>query len=125
MFGNSKKWIAKNYRDYKRVINLEDESTGIIIYKGISAIGGDPISYKFSYTVEITVKDNKARLRLYDIFNLTYAGTPTPIEITLQVLKDHAKNNPKASGDFVNEQYTLFSSLLSEISKAIITNDEF
>jgi hypothetical protein len=81
--------------------------------------------HKFSYTVEMTIKDKKARLRLFDIFNLTYAGYPVPIETTLQVLKDKSKGNPKLNGEFVDQQYDLFSNLLSEIAKIIIIKDDF
>ncbi len=125
MFKNAKKWVALNYQNYKSVINLEDELNGILIYKGISTINDDGLLHRFSYTVEMTIKDRKARLRLYDIYNLTYAGYPTPIEITLKVIKDRNKNNTKASGDFVYQQYNLFSSLLSEIASKIIIKDEF
>jgi len=125
MFVNAKKWIALNYKDYKSVMNLEDEQNGIIIYKGISAIFDGHMSHRFSYTTEITIKDKKARLRLYDIFNLTYSGYPTPIETTLGVIIDRNKNKPKANGEFVYQQYDLFTKLLLEISKAIITKDTF
>jgi hypothetical protein len=124
MFKNAKKWVALNYRDYKSVVNVEDEANGILIYKGISAIN-DGMSHRFSYTVEMTIKNRKARLRLYDIYNLTYAGYPMPIESTLQVFKDRNKNNPKANGEFVYQQYNLFSSLLSEIAGKIIVKDDF
>jgi len=125
MFKNAKKWIALNYKDYKSVMNLEDETNGILIYKGISAIYDGHMSHRFSYTTEVTVKDKKARLRLYDIYNLTYAGYPTPIETTLGVIKDRNKNNPKADGTFVQQQHDLFTKLLSDIASKIIIKDDF
>lgn len=125
MFKNAKKWIAMNYQDYKSVVNLEDDTNGILIYKGISAINDGNMSHRFSYTVEMTIKDRKARLRLYDIYNLTYAGYPMPIESTLTVIKARNKNNPKADGYFVYQQYNLFSKLLSDIAGKIIIKDDF
>lgn len=125
MFVNAKKWVAINYQDYKRVISMEDETAGTLIYKGVSTLNDGHLPHRFSYTVEMTVKDNKARLRLYDILNLTYSGYPTPIEKTLQVIKDRNKNNPKTSGEFVDQQYKLFSDLLNEIGNNIILKDDF
>jgi hypothetical protein len=125
MYKNAKEWVAINYRDYKKVIDLDDEVNGVIVFKGVSGINDGLLVHKFSYTVEMTIKDKKARLRLFDIFNLTYAGYPVPIETTLQVLKDKSKGNPKLNGEFVDQQYDLFSNLLSEIAKIIIIKDDF
>ncbi|WPU91853.1 DUF4468 domain-containing protein [Mucilaginibacter sabulilitoris] len=127
MFKNAQKWIAINYRDYKSVTKIADEVQGVIIYKGISGIKDEISVQKFEYTVELTFKDNKARLRLYDIGNLYYAGpgTNTPIEETLAIQKNRNDNDRDQAAPNINQQYHLFNDLLVDISKAIVRKDDF
>lgn len=127
MFQNLKKWIAINYKDYNSVVKIADETNGIVIYKGISGLKDQLGVTKFEYTSEITLKDKKARIRLYDIGNLYYAGpgTNTPIEKTLSVQRERTDKDRNLAAEFLIQQYNLFISLLIRIEKALITKDDF
>lgn len=74
MFSNIKEWIAKNYENYKDVIQYEDESNCKIIIKGknqintsgIESISTNEILY-LQYTLTIECKDNKYRFLMENL----------------------------------------------------------
>lgn len=63
IFEDSKIWIAKKFVSANNVIQYADKSSGRIIGKGSIAY----TSTKAEFTLEIEVKDNKARLTFSDI----------------------------------------------------------
>lgn len=126
LFKNAKKWIAINYKDYKSVVKLEDEPNGLIIFKGLSIIPDHFMPYKYEYTVEINMKDNKARIKVYDILNLTYdSPRATTIEKTTAIQKARTDKNRELGASAINEQIQLFQSLLERIANGIIIKDDF
>lgn len=72
LFAASKKWIADNYQSAESVIQTEDKTTGQIIGKGRSYVPYDSsdkfkVGFNLKYSIQIDVKDNKCRFRIYDI----------------------------------------------------------
>lgn len=73
MFSNAKEWIAKNFVDYKKVIQFEDKEEGKIIIKGVSNVSYihesdiHNTSESIKYTITIECKDHKYRYKIEDI----------------------------------------------------------
>jgi len=70
MYSNAKEWIAKTFRDYKAVIQFEDETTKKLIIKGI-CYGDTSDREALSFTMTIDCKDKKFR---YSISNISITG---------------------------------------------------
>jgi len=125
IFKNAKKWIAINYIDYTRVVKLEDEPNGLIIYKGISTLPSG-IGYRYEFTVQIDIKDNKFRIKLYDIGNLTYSKRGSvPIEETILSQKARKDKDKEYALKYLNLEYNQFPDLIGEMSIALSRNDDF
>lgn len=68
LFNNSLKWMANSFNDSKEVIQLKDIESGTIIGAGnlrLYISGFIETNELISFMTEINLKDNKARLRLY------------------------------------------------------------
>ncbi|MFN4085386.1 MAG: DUF4468 domain-containing protein [Spirosomataceae bacterium] len=78
LYGFSKKWFADTFKNSKAVIQTEDFETGQIIGKGETYIVNpeleakgiiflDILSGSYRFTIQIDIKDEKYRIRIYDI----------------------------------------------------------
>ncbi|TDQ12798.1 DUF4468 domain-containing protein [Pedobacter metabolipauper] len=68
----SLKWLANTFLDSKEVIRVQNRETGNILGNGITDIiisGFFGSTERFSFMIDITVKDSKSRLRLYQFMN--------------------------------------------------------
>ncbi|MGM1427918.1 DUF4468 domain-containing protein [Sphingobacterium lactis] len=77
MYAASKRFIANTFKSAKSVIQTEDESTGLIICKGITTIkhpesrtlvfsSSNVGGYK-SFTMQFESKEGRCRVKIYDI----------------------------------------------------------
>lgn len=77
IFGASKKWIADTFNNGKSVIQFEDKDQGRIIGKASTTVttnGGTwglVTSTNLEFKLQIDCKDNKYRIRLYDIIQIS------------------------------------------------------
>jgi hypothetical protein len=72
LYNASLKWMAESFVDSKEVIQIKDPVAGSIVGSGrfdYTPKGFMSTSQRMSFMVEITVKDNKSRIRLYKFKN--------------------------------------------------------
>ncbi|WP_025124413.1 DUF4468 domain-containing protein [Myroides odoratimimus] len=71
MYLKARKWFVDTFVDANSVIQLEDKEAGMLTGKGYyryDFINGINVSeMKIYFTVNITIKDNKYRIQIYDI----------------------------------------------------------
>lgn len=76
LYSYSKIWLAKAFNSSKSVIQLDDKEAGSIICKGQllneEKLRTSTVHYDSKYTLEITVRDNKYRIKIYDFVNEGY-----------------------------------------------------
>lgn len=135
LFKNAQTWIAKNYGDYKSVIQLDDLTTGNIIFKGLtvtSNIGGDLVM-KTSYTVQLDIKPSKYRIKVTDIKQHTHMGF-MPVERRDEVLpfeeyykKQLARKDAQADKrwEILKEQDDVIKNIIKAIKEALEKSDDF
>jgi len=83
IFNRTLKWIANNFRSSKSVIQYQDSISGSIIGNCSSAIkpDGSMINLAMSFTMNIDIKENKARYRFINLNDITF-GDPSPMPDT-------------------------------------------
>ncbi|MBC7615848.1 MAG: DUF4468 domain-containing protein [Pedobacter sp.] len=101
----AKKWISDRFTSTKSVIQSEDASYGQIIGKGKSIIwsigtnGKQELGYELSFSIQIDAKDNKFRIRFYDIQKNNMAVGVIPADsmdiLHFQSAQLKKKNNEK------------------------------
>jgi len=143
LFGFSKKWFTDTFRNSKAVIQTEDFETGLLIGKGETSIvspellekkfvWNDFVSGLYQFTIQIEVKNQKYRIRIYDIskhyLSNVYDGSKifSPLEELDLIFNDDKKKaerwktfSPVISDNF-NSLMKSFSSKATEIK-----NDDF
>lgn len=73
LHANAKEWVAKTFKDYKSVLQFEDNENCKLIIKGlsdiehISGIPGLSTKENISYTITIESKDGKYRYTIGDV----------------------------------------------------------
>jgi len=130
---NVKKWIAVNYNDYKSVVKMEDQPGGILVLKGVSILSDDPtfMTEKMQYTIELTVKDKKTRIRIYDLSIDTHFIDINPKDKN-EPLEDYIKRNRSRKDVYredgaksVAANYNIIENLITNLSSAIVIKDNF
>lgn len=120
IFGSAKKWMADVFKSANSVIQSENEPTGQIIGKGYTKTSYFGKGYMIgilldlSFTVQIDCKDNKYRIRFYDLGNETgstrYTSSYiTPLE-TIDAGYRKKKNQEKWNGAVktINQRFVSF-----------------
>ncbi|WP_316787253.1 DUF4468 domain-containing protein [Pedobacter frigiditerrae] len=107
IYAASKKWVADSFKSGKSVIQSEDESTGQIIGWGYGDIILDNKgliiqSIRLKFSVQINCKDDRYRIRFYDIYHHTEATnyiseTNLPIEYYSTILETKKSRDKKSS----------------------------
>lgn len=84
LYEKTLEWVATTYQNTEGVIQSEKEGQMIRI-QGVSS---QPIEYIFNwrigYNVQIDIKDNKTRMKLYDIVLLNLNNYSYPIEMIVK-----------------------------------------
>ena len=110
-FNNAKQWVAKNFMNYKQVVQMEDAASHTLVFKGKQPIGkyngvssrGFSTVYNLTleYTTTIECKESKFRIKMENIkpkgsFSLG-GGKDTPIFLHFNDIDNLEKerNNPK------------------------------
>lgn len=143
IYAASKKWLADAFVNSKAVVQSEDRETGQLMGKG-SATTSSPtntwilanITYNLSFNIQINCKDNRYRIRFYDITSNTgafggylTAAEDVPIETfafyaPAKPLKPKQLERVKSSKDAINNVFTM---LLSSFNTSVKTykQDDF
>jgi hypothetical protein len=75
LYTNAKMFIAENFKSANDVIQLDDKENGVILVKGVVSenivVSVQSLTYYFSFTMKIMIKDNKYRMVIDNIENTT------------------------------------------------------
>jgi hypothetical protein len=73
LYTNAKMFIAENFKSANDVIQLDDKENGVILVKGVVSenivVAVQSLTYYFSFTMKIMIKDNKYRIIIENIEN--------------------------------------------------------
>lgn len=146
-YNNAKQWVAKNFKDYKQVVQMEDAPSHTLVFKGIQPIGryngvsgGFPTVYKLAleYTATVECKDGKFRIKMEDLkpkssFNLG-GGKDTPIFLHFKDIDNLEKErtNPKLDMAYINMMENMIpgsketiAAIVSSMAQSISYYDDF
>lgn len=132
LYAASKKWIVDNFKSAETVIQSEEKEIGQIILTGIGGFKNDDIiqNHRFKFNVQIDLKDNKYRIRIYNIRR--YFGQTSVVSIGSEdevVLNNNSKplSSTKFSKtvEFAKKFNAFFEGIISSHKESILRNDEF
>lgn len=76
LFLKAETWLANSFVSSKSVIQMKDKDAGKIICKGVFAYVdkevGSTTHFDIKFSLEISVRDKKYRIKLYDFINSGY-----------------------------------------------------
>ena len=135
LFAASKKWIADNYKSAEAVIQSEDKASGQIIGKGMCTVvfsEGALLAFgnDFKYSIQIDVKDNKCRFRIYDIIRFVKSSSSLVADMeiplnTLYVEKDLSEGKYNRTVNVATKINAHFSSIPDNFKKSLVIKDDF
>lgn len=132
LFKNAQTWIAKNYGDYKSVIQVQDLSTGNLVFKGKSVYDTylGRVTDGLTYTVQIEVKPDKFRVKIMGIkeySTLTSDGSETSTSLAEWYNKQIVRTDEYANNvpSLLREKDNRVKSLLNDIKSSLLENDDF
>lgn len=108
LYNRAKLWVANSFKDSKSVIQIDDKETSTIVGKGNFEVVQTMTPYIIRFSFEINTKENKYRIRFYDI---------TSTQDTQMGREKTAESLNKASG-FGNVKEKInkrFESLLADV----------
>ena len=116
------KWITSAYSNDEQSI-IESQIKGEMIK--IQGVYSEPIelifNWRIGYTIQIDIKENKTRMRIYDIILLNFKNYTYPMEIIVQNGKFRSGNeavNYRAGADKeFNRVYKYYLKSLSNTNK--------
>lgn len=134
LFDRSKLWVAENYKSAKDVIQYESKDAGEILCKGLFNVVfvgkrmlGQSLKYVTYCAVKLSVKDNKAKIEVYDIryeydyyiSNTLYTSKSTPEDYKSKDMMGSARReNTQKLLDLTNDEIqSLITSFESAIKK--------
>ncbi|WP_312363974.1 DUF4468 domain-containing protein [Sphingobacterium sp.] len=130
LFGASKQFVAKAFKNAKQVIQAEDSNTGLLIGKGITYIK-EPSSIgmlydrrsvfagRVGFTMQFDNKDGKCRVRIFDI-HTDNSGNLYLDDLRVEdVLFKMAKDANSSTGKRKEKKKKLFD------ESVILLNNEF
>ena len=146
-FNNAKQWVAKNFKDYKQVVQMEDAVSHALVFKGIQPIGRyNGVSGGFStvynlaleYTATVECKDSKFRIKMEDLkpkgsFSLG-GGKDTPIFLLfsdIDNIEEERKNSKLDKAYFTMMESMIpgtketIAAIVSSMAQSISYYDDF
>jgi hypothetical protein len=89
LYSAAKKWLADSFRNAKSVIQTDDKESGQIVGTGVTNVSGEiNWAYVFSsdlvFNILINVKDDKYRIRFYDIKRRTFGEQGNILDTELE-----------------------------------------
>lgn len=121
LYSKSKIWFINSFTSAKEVLQLEDEKSGQLIGKGnfkyLYTILMTSAEWICSFSVQIDCRDNKARIKIYDISSRSGGGA------TAEYFNGHPGNSQKHIKAISENMRGLLNDFKSSISKQ--TTDTF
>jgi hypothetical protein len=113
LYNKSKIWLVNTFNDAKAVLQIDDKDNGQLIGKGnfdyLYTVVLASARWVCNFTVQIDCRDNKARIKVYDISSRS-AGEATAEYFN----KHHANKHIKAIDDGVKGLLASYKSALSK-----------
>lgn len=117
LYTKAKQAIVELFFDAKSVIQMDDKEAGKLVGKGTVfcpiKVMGVASGFYTKYTISVEVKDNKYRLRLYDITMDGLGGSDEIIEA------GNKKSGPKKKG--VDSAHEKITGLIDSFKKKMAT----
>jgi len=134
LFGASKKWMADSFKSASHVIQSEDEPTGQIVGKGntiITYVKKGALfgaGYNLEFTVQVDCKDDKYRIRIYDIKKINaavgiIAADTMPLE-EFDAAQTKRKKTERIS-NLIKMTNRRFQTIIDSFSDSITNKDDF
>lgn len=129
LFGAAKKFIGVHFKRGSSVIQSEDINSGLIICKGnIDAYeviekkwwGQTLVGGTFHFTMQFEVKENKARVKIFDIHTSStsqYGTTDTPLE---SIMFKEARNVNTSKPKYKAKRMEKFNKTVELLNKTFI-----
>jgi len=121
LYGISKKWIADTFKNSNAVIQSEDISSGQIVGKGLNTVrvkNLDVKQFDSECTFQIDVKENKCRIRFYNIILVFTALDRTfkqPLEEIAKTAEDTNLKGSKRGHRDIAEKPNSFNAQYEEL----------
>jgi len=118
LYNRSRIWFVNTFNSAKAVLQMDDKEAGIVMGKGATGldignfISGTIKSY-INYTINITVKDNKCRMQVFDI----YVSDLNNNSYTPEYCLKYPKMNKKKLERIDNSVKDLIASYKAAVSK--------
>lgn len=132
LYKYSKRWVSSLFPNSNAALRTDDPASGEIIGMGLTEIIENPNALygprmSVEFTFMINVKDNKSRIRFYDLTQVTPMGSRQSVS-SIDLEKQNAKERTKVKWEkFVSlidaEFISLTDDFTSEIAKSI--KDDF
>lgn len=112
LYNRAKLWVANAFRSSKNVIQIDDKEAGTILGKGNFDVIQTMTPYIIRFTFKIDVRDNRYRIRFYDISSQqdTQMGKEQSLE---SLIKKNGFGNVKEK---INNR---FEKLITEVTVAM------
>jgi len=100
-FMKAKAWFVNTFNSGKDVLQIDDKDGGIIMGKGYTqkSVGNfmtGPLEQDIYYVINITVKDNKYRIQLYNIYvSIPASSAHGKIDMPAENIIKHPRSNSK------------------------------
>jgi hypothetical protein len=125
LFLRSKKWLVNAFRSAKDVIQLDDKESSKLMGKGSDSYYFEegfnkwPVTSIIYFTLQIDIRDNKARIRIFNIEEGKERDVAKPIETYEYYPK---KIKPKIEQKINEKMLGLLASFKTGISKSATDN---
>lgn len=128
LYNKSLKWMVNTFEDSKEVIQVKDKEAGLIIGSGLfnySTPGLLGSKLRMAFLVEITTKNNKSRIKLYQFrsryLETTFESDYLPIEKGyLEYLAE--KQFPRENRNYYKAMSDKIEGILSSYKTFLISN---
>ena len=146
-FNNAKQWIAKNFQDYKKTIQMEEVTGHTLMFKGKESLGtynGLYKSYRTShklmmdYTATVECKEGRFRIKIEDLDYSQVLGFTGQKDVvikikmsTLEALDDLKKDSDQDSSyismleNLVPKTKETIAAIVNSMAKSISYYDDF
>ncbi len=133
LYANAKQWAVDNYRNYFTTIQSEDIEFEHLSVKGVAKIKTSTIgmgrTFRDRFTIQIDIKDNKYRYKIYDFFvreAVSLYGEKSLNDLYEKVLGNGSAAFSKGQcRDLVLNNGNEVRNIIVSLKKAMSTKDDF
>lgn len=102
LYSGAKKWLADSFKSAKSVIQTDDKESGQIVGMGVTNVSGKlnwafVFSSELAFNILINIKEDKYRIRFYDIKRRTYGLDGNILDTKLEDFDIKSRSGNKRS----------------------------